>query len=116
MNKIINMKNTNSKRNDLIGAILSRDKDKLKKVLQENKPEKWLCIEMDYEKKILKANTKVMTEEEIKKLINEMEKDFCLKLVVMKFNKVNDGSRDENWTFLDSPEFQFDFRNVSLKL
>ena len=110
------MKNSNSKRNDLIGAILSRDKDKLKKVLQEGKPEKWLCIEMDYEKKILKADSKVMTEEEIKKLINEIEKDFCLKLVVMKFNKLKDGSRVENWTFLDSPEIQLDFRNVSLKL
>ena len=110
------MKNSNSKRNDLIGAILSRDKDKLKKVLQEGKPEKWLCIQMDFEKKILKADNKVMTEEEVKKLMNEIEKDFCLKLVVMKFNNLKDGSRVENWTFLDSPEIHLDFRKVTLKL
>lgn len=110
------MKSSNSKRNDLIEAILSRDKDKLKKILQEGKPEKWICIEMDYESRVITADKKTVNEEEVIEMLKENEKDYCVKLIVMEINKQEDGSRVENWTFLNNPEFQLDFKKVTLKL
>ena len=110
------MKNDKSKRNDLIDAILSRDREKLKKALQQGKPEKWVCIQMDHEKKELKVENKLMTKEDVRTMIAALEKDFCVKLILMEYNRQEDGSRDEYWTFLDSPEYHFVFRKVTLKL
>ncbi|HMT74644.1 MAG TPA: hypothetical protein PKA77_11300 [Chitinophagaceae bacterium] len=110
------MKNNISKRRDLIGAILNGDKEKLKKLLQEDKPERWLCIELEYEKKIIKVDNKEVREEEVMGIINELEKEFCVKIILMKINVQDAGSRFENWIFLESPEFLAGSENVTLKL
>lgn len=110
------MKKDDSKRQRLISAILSRDKNQLRKALQVSKPEKWICVELDYDLKIMKYLNKPISEAEMKAILEEAEKDFSLKLIVMRFNNFKDGTREEKWFFLDGIDKGQDCFDITLKL
>ncbi len=102
------MKNSNSKRNDLIGAILSRDKDKLKKILQEGKPEKWFTISID-EFENIKIFDKSVTKQELEKFIQEQEVNYQVNLIIMLDHKLKDGRREDSW-YLGGVELTLDLK------
>lgn len=115
MNKINTMNKVKSKRNDLIEAILSRDKKKLKVVLQEGKPEKWVTIELDHKAGTISMGKNIYTKTEIDEAFNEIEKDHCLKLVVFHLNKEEDGTREEFIQLMGRAEIDVIYQKVSPK-
>jgi hypothetical protein len=110
------MKRRNSsKRNDLFDAILSRDKSKLKKVVQSNKPEKWLCVVIDHKEGTIMLGNEIATEGEIGKCIKGLEHEYNVRLLIMEFNGLKDSSVPHSWSFFDKPDLFFDFRRVGLE-
>jgi len=100
------MKKENSKRQRLISAILSRDKNQLKKALQIGKPEKWFTISID-EFENIKVFDKSVTKQELEKFIQEQEENYQVNLIVMVNHKLKDGRREDNW-YLGGTELTLD--------
>jgi len=110
------MKNRSNKKKELIKALASRDKEKLKSALAINLPEKWITIELDNNAKTIKYLNKVVSEVEMKAIIEEEEKSYNLKIVLMSFDRHDDDSLEDNWFFLDNCEQSLTFRQVTLDL
>jgi hypothetical protein len=108
-------KRNSSKRNDLLDAILSRDKNKLKKVLQSNKPEKWLCVVIDHKEGTIMVGNEITTEEKISQYIKRLEHEYNIRLLIMEFNALKGTGSPQSWSLFDKPDLVFDFRGVGLE-
>ena len=84
-----------------MNAILSKDKLKLKKVIQKCKPEKWVSLEVNYEDRTIKYKDQFITREMIKAILAEIEKDYELKLIVLSFGP-DPKPNDEYWDFIEN--------------
>jgi hypothetical protein len=110
------MKNRNTgKRNDLLNAILSRDKGELKRVLQSNKPEKWLCVIIDHKEGTIMLGNEIITEQEISQIIKGLEHNHNVRVTIMNFNGSLESFDPHKWSFVDKPDLVFDFRSVALE-
>ena len=105
-----------SKKEQLIEAILSKDKDKLKEALQKGKPDKWITVVLDHCKQTIEYQKRLITKEEFEAIIKQEEKDHCVKLVVMNFNRDKEGCIEEDWDFPTKPEINMEYRKVTMNL
>lgn len=105
-----------SKKDQLIEAILSKDKGKLKEALQKGKPDKWMTIVLDHSKHTIEYKNRLITKEEFEAIVEEEEKDHCVKLVVMNFNRDKEGCIEEEWDFPTKPEINVEYKQVTLNL
>lgn len=92
------MKSVRNKRKELIQALSSKDKEKLRKALALTKPEKWLSVSIDKNKNI-KLFNKSVTKQELERILDEEETNFQLKITLMVHAKFIDGCRQETWYF-----------------
>lgn len=110
------MKQRNNKKKELIQALASRNKDKLRSALAINLPEKWITVSLDHSKQTIDYNGRLISKAEMESIITEEEKEHCVKLVIMNLNRDEDGIVSEDWLFPRTPDINVVYQKVSMKL
>ena len=96
-----------NKKKELIQALMSKDKGKVKKALSLSLPEKWMTIVVNHNKNTIEYQNKMVTESEMKSILEEYSKEYQVKLVVMYQNRTEEGL-EETWSFYE-PELVLNF-------
>jgi hypothetical protein len=94
------MRSEQNRKKELIKALASKDKEKLRKVLSKNKPVKWLTIDIDDAKKTIQYEDKIVTESEMNSIIEEASKEYQVKLMIFSQTRT-DGGLEEKWSFCE---------------
>lgn len=99
----------------LIQALLSKDKDRLKKALSVSLPSKLMTVDLDHQDKTITYLGKIVSKEEFEEILNEAAKEFQVKLVVMNYFQNEDQLDNRSNCFasdktLNSVIWDFNFR------
>ena len=101
------MSNKQNRKKKLIEALASKDKDKLRKALSINKPDKWICFEINHNKKLIKYENRIISEDKMKLMLEEACKESQIHLVVMNIDR-REGGISEVWDIYE-PEIVINF-------
>lgn len=93
-----------SKASRIIEAIMTKDKAKIKKALQKKGVLKWISLEVDYEKRTYTYKDIVYSKDQMKSIIEELEKTFDLNIIILQYGEKPSDIEEDFTSFLGSQE------------
>lgn len=100
------------RKKDLLQAIASRDKVKIREALSSTLPDLWMTVEIDHNERTIRYKGKLVTEEEMKEMIEEASQKNRVRLIVMNHDR-REGELEDTWTMYEH-EIIMDFKEVNV--